>query len=74
MNNRPAYKTCGIYGSVPKKYSYPVFPPSTKLARGYFPFQQLNCVYPPMQGLNRGTIFPELDRPYGVDPEYTVDA
>jgi hypothetical protein len=27
-----------------------------------------------MKGLKAGTIFPELDRPYGVDPEYTVDA
>lgn len=55
-------------------YCYPVCPTMPKLAHAYVPFQHLNCVYPPMQGLERGTIFPELDRPYGVDPEYTVDA
>lgn len=45
-----------------------------KLAAAYVPYQYLNYVYPPMTGLMKGTIFPELDRPYGVDPEYTVDA
>jgi hypothetical protein len=44
------------------------------LATAYVPFQYLNCLYPPMRGLGQGTIFPELDRPYGVDPEYTADA
>ncbi|MCX7921568.1 MAG: spore coat associated protein CotJA [Clostridia bacterium] len=47
--------------------------PMPKLAHAYVPFQCLVCLYPPMQGLERGTIFPELDRPYGMDPEYTVD-
>lgn len=45
-----------------------------KLAHAYVPFQHLHSVYPLMKGLEEGTIFPELDRPYGVDPEYTVDA
>ena len=45
-----------------------------KLAHAYVPFQYMSCVYPPMKGLHQGTVFPELDRPYGVDPEYTVDA
>nr|WP_242853096.1 spore coat associated protein CotJA [Pseudobacteroides cellulosolvens] len=45
-----------------------------KLAHAYVPFQYLSCLYTPEVGLKRGTIFPELDRPYGVDPEYTVDA
>lgn len=44
------------------------------LAHSYVPFQYLQCVYDPMEGLKAGTIFPELDRPYGTDPEYTVDA
>lgn len=43
-------------------------------AKAYVPFQCLNCIYPPIKGLCSGTIFPELDRPYGADPEYTVDA
>jgi hypothetical protein len=45
-----------------------------KLAHAYVPFQCMTDIYPPMVGLNQGTIFPELDMPYGVDPEYTLDA
>lgn len=52
----------------------PTIMPSPQLAHAYVPFQQLVSIYPPMKGLAAGTIFPELDRPYGVDPEYTVDA
>jgi len=44
-----------------------------RLANAYVPFQCLVCLYPPDLGLNQGTIFPELDRPYGVDPEFTID-
>ncbi|RXE60309.1 spore coat associated protein CotJA [Acetivibrio mesophilus] len=44
------------------------------LAHAYVPFQCIGCIFPPMKGLDAGTIFPELYRPYGVDPEYTVDA
>lgn len=47
---------------------------NTELAKAYVPYQSLMCLYPPLKGLNQGTIFPELDRPYGLDPEYTVDA
>ncbi|HEY9060815.1 MAG TPA: spore coat associated protein CotJA [Pseudobacteroides sp.] len=53
---------------------YPVSEEMPKLAHAYVPFQYMNCLYTPEVGLKRGTIFPELDRPYGVDPEYTVDA
>lgn len=45
-----------------------------KCAHAYVPFQYLCNVYPPMKALERYTMFPELDRPYGTDPEYTVDA
>ncbi|MDP4179531.1 MAG: spore coat associated protein CotJA [Bacillota bacterium] len=45
-----------------------------KLAQAFVPFQCMYCIYSPLVGLQRGTIFPELDRPYGVDPEYMVDA
>lgn len=48
--------------------------PMPLLAHAYVPFQYLNCLYTPMKGLESGTIFPELHRLYGVDPEYTVDA
>ncbi|HHW30506.1 MAG TPA: spore coat associated protein CotJA [Clostridiaceae bacterium] len=43
-------------------------------AHAYVPYQVLSDIYPPMVGLCKGTIFPELDAPYGTDPEYTVDA
>ncbi|ABN51654.1 MAG TPA: spore coat associated protein CotJA [Hungateiclostridium thermocellum] len=45
-----------------------------KLAHAYVPFQHMSCIFPPVKGLNAGTIFPELYSPYGKDPEYTVDA
>jgi len=52
----------------------PVFPTRPELARAYVPFQYIQYIYPPMEGLKAGTIFPELNRPYGADPEYLVDA
>lgn len=45
-----------------------------KCAHAYVPFQIMGEVYPPMKALETATMFPELDRHYGVDPEYTVDA
>lgn len=45
-----------------------------RLAHAYVPFQCLFCLYKPEKGLMQGTIFPELDRPYGIDPEYVIDA
>lgn len=33
-------------------------------AMGYVPWQQWGQTYPLEQGLNRGTIFPELDLPF----------
>jgi hypothetical protein len=51
----------------------PVMPECPKLAHAYVPFQYPSCIYQPDKGLERGTIFPCLDRPYGEDPEYLVD-
>ncbi|SNX54859.1 spore coat associated protein CotJA [Thermoanaerobacterium sp. RBIITD] len=34
------------------------------LAEAYIPIQKYVSAYPPEQGLMRGTIFPELDKPY----------
>lgn len=39
-------------------------PPQMELARAYVPFQMFNQVFSPQEGLRRGTIFPELVRPY----------
>jgi len=44
-----------------------------RLAHAYVPFQCLQCLYMPEIGLKQGTIFPELDRPYGADPAFTYD-
>jgi hypothetical protein len=56
------------------QYYNPVPIVNAKLAHAYVPFQCLVCLYPPETGLKQGTIFPELDTPYGMDPEYTIDA
>lgn len=37
---------------------------SLPLTMAYMPMQRLNTVYEPEEGLNRGTIFPELDKPW----------
>ena len=45
-------------------YEIPVMGPEFKLAEAYVPYQVLQKVYEPMKGLMKGTIFPELYRPY----------
>lgn len=35
-----------------------------ELAQAYVPFQKLGHIYSPEEGLIKGTIFPELYRPY----------
>lgn len=34
------------------------------VAMAYVPFQQFNTTYSPEKGLEMGTIFPELDKPF----------
>jgi hypothetical protein len=34
------------------------------LARAYVPFQKLCTLFPPIEALQRGTVFPELFSPY----------
>ncbi|NLY43876.1 MAG: spore coat associated protein CotJA [Clostridiaceae bacterium] len=49
---------------------------NVKLANAYVPFQNMCNLFSPIEGLKKGTIFPELYSPYtGVDkrsrpPEY----
>ncbi|NLP13326.1 MAG: spore coat associated protein CotJA [Clostridium sp.] len=64
---QPCYNLCSIQDAT--VHCIPM-----KLAHAYVPFQCMGCLFPPMKGLEAGTIFPELHRPYGVDPEYTIDA
>lgn len=49
---------------VAQQYEIPVMGPEFKLADAYVPYQMLQKVYEPMRGLMKGTIFPELYRPY----------
>ncbi len=42
------------------------------LARAYIPPQMYNTRWEPMEGLLRGTIFPELFSPY-IPSEYVVE-
>ncbi|MBR1592346.1 MAG: spore coat associated protein CotJA [Ruminococcus sp.] len=41
------------------------FPENTPLAMAYVPFQQWGKVYDADEAINRGTLFPELDLPFG---------
>lgn len=36
------------------------------LAYSYTPMQELDCLYSYSEALNNGTVFPELNLPYGV--------
>ena len=40
------------------------FPARTPVAMAYIPFQQLGQLYSPEQGLNYGTLFPDLNKPF----------
>lgn len=40
------------------------FPQNTPVAMAYVPFQQIGQIYTPESGLERGTIFPDLDKPF----------
>lgn len=44
--------------------SKPEFPCDPALAIAYVRWQELCDVYEPEKALNRGTIFPELDKPF----------
>lgn len=43
------------------------------LAMAYIPYQQWNTTYEPALGLQRGTIFPELDKPFVGEEAITDD-
>lgn len=42
-------------------------PQQLELARAYIPFQQYTVSFSPQVALERGTMFPELYRPYEVN-------
>ncbi|NLV62233.1 MAG: spore coat associated protein CotJA [Clostridiaceae bacterium] len=39
-------------------------PDNPQLAQAYIPYQIYNGIMSPMEGLRKGTVFPELYRPY----------
>ena len=41
------------------------FPKNTPLAMAYVPFQQWGNVYDDAEALDKGTLFPDLDFPFG---------
>lgn len=45
-------------------YFEPGMQPNYKLAQAYVPFQVMGMVYDPKEALQKGTLFPELYRPY----------
>ncbi len=69
----PPSSGCGcLFGQMPSmgKSSENNKPSSGKcvqrLGYAYVPVQQMNEVYPPEKALERGTMFPELDLPFGM--------
>ncbi len=74
------YKTPGNMAKNP--YGFPfmqakssIIPPSDdnemtpcmcSVGYAFVPVQTINEIYPPKEGLEAGTIFPELDKPFGV--------
>jgi hypothetical protein len=45
-------------------FGIPVMPDNPQLAEAYVPYQVYMGILPAMEGLHKGTIFPELYRPY----------
>lgn len=41
-----------------------------ELAKAYMPYQQYSASYPPEEALEKGTMFPELYRPYHKEDRY----
>ena len=48
----------------PEKAARPIFPEGIELARAYIPFQVYTRSFSPEEALVKGTMFPELYRPY----------
>lgn len=51
-------EVCDVTGAVSP------LPPNPVVAMAYVPFQQLDMMYSPENGFDRGTIFPELYKPF----------
>lgn len=49
---------------VSPEFKIPVMPEEFELATAYVPYQVMFKIYEPMKALMKGTIYPELYRPY----------
>lgn len=58
----------GMAPNMPNMPNFPIIPgypyQTFKLAHAYVPWQNLNQIFNPAEGLANGTIFPELVFPY----------
>ncbi len=65
MNKKYEYDhSCKPGEVVDPMYKIPAMGPEFELAKAYVPYQVMQKVYEPAKGLMRGTIFPELYKPY----------
>lgn len=48
----------------------PFMPLEPKLAEAYVPYQEYKVSYNPQEALEKGTMFPELYRPYNKEDKY----
>ncbi|WP_425447587.1 spore coat associated protein CotJA [Dethiothermospora halolimnae] len=53
-----------------ENYCDPRKVPKKELAEAYVPFQVMGKVYEPRKALCKGTLFPELYRPYKYEKDY----
>ncbi len=54
-----------IYNMKEKEYGISPLPANTVVAMAYVPYQKnMNKTYTPEQGLDQGTLFPVLDKPF----------
>lgn len=56
--------TNAFHGDGRSAWQDPLFPAGTPLAMAYVPMQTLVNIYEPANALMRGTLFPELDKPW----------
>lgn len=64
MNVMPLDMSVSAEVPITPEFSIPVMPRNPQLANAYVPYQVMCKIYEPMKALMKGTIFPELVRPY----------
>lgn len=62
QNSTPAHHTCRRMDGCPDTTDH--FPADMPIAMAYVPWQRWQKIYEPCKGLQRGTIFEELDKPF----------